>query len=217
MPRAARNKEEIAEVKNKILDHALNIICNEGYDSLTMRKLGGSLGCSAKNIYYYYSCKEDLYLWILTRGFETLNAEADKAIDGIFNPLKRLRILCKVYINFGLKNVHYYNIMFSWDLPKYTSYIGTFFESAAWKEKEVAMHYTVITEAPISQVMSKKRKVSKKEIVYHLVRMWSQLHGFVTLHNSSSFREYHSDTLRFRERLIEELLNGFKEALYEHS
>ena len=208
MPRTARNKDEIDEVRDMILDHALGIICNKGYESLTMRELGQSLGCSAKTIYNYYSSKEDIYLRILTKGFETLNAEADKAIDGIVNSLQRLRILCNVYINFGLKNIHYYNLMFSWDLPKYTSYIGTFFESAAREEKEVAMHYTIITETAISQVLSKNGKVQKKEIVYHLVRMWSQLHGFIMLHNSSSFREYHSDTLRFREQMIDELLAG---------
>lgn len=209
MPRTVRNKQEIEEVKNRILDHALEIICNEGYESLTMRELGNRLGCAAKTIYNYYKCKEDIYLRILTKGFQTLNAIADKAISGVTDPFDKLRILCNTYVKFGLENNHYYNLMFSWDLPKYTSYVGTFFESAAREEKEVAMHYTVISEAAISEVLSKKGDYSKEEIFYHLVRMWSTLHGFITLHISSSFREYNPNTFQFRQRIVEEMIADF--------
>ena len=206
MPRVARNKKEIDEVRKKILENALDIISTKGYDGLTMRELGSSLGCAAKTIYNYYNCKEDIYLRILTRGFETLNARADEAIKGIANPSERLRILCNTYIGFGLENVHYYNVMFSWDVPKYTNYIGTFFESAARDEKEIAMHYAVVSEAAISEVLAKRGNCTKTEIAYHLVLMWSQLHGFVTLHNSSSFREYYPNTLGFQKRIVEELI-----------
>ena len=208
MPRSPRNVEEINGVKEKILDCALEIINEEGYNGLTMRELGKRLGCAAKTIYNYYNSKEEIYLWILTKGFETLNANADKALKGVADPKERLRILCAVYIRFGLENVHYYNLMFNWDVPKYTNYLGTYFESAAKEEKDTAMHYAVISEAAISEILLTKKKNSKKESAYHLIRMWSMLHGYVSLHNSSSFREYHSNTLQFRQRIVEELLAG---------
>ena len=209
MPRTARNEQEIDEIKDTILNHALDIINNEGFDGLTMRELGSRINCASKTIYNYYRCKEDIYLQILIRGFEILNAKADQAINDESEPLEQLRILCNIYIDFGLENVHYYNLMFSWDVPKYTNYIGTFFESAAQEEKAVAMHYAVITEAAISKVLSKKGTFSKTEIAYHLVRMWSVLHGFVALHNSYSFREYYPNTLRFRRQIVDELLERF--------
>ena len=210
MPRTARNKQEIDEFRENIINQALDIICNDGYNCLTMRELGKRIGCAAKTIYNYYSCKEDIYLRILSKGFETLNAKADKAIKDVSDPLERLRILCNIYISFGLENVHYYNLMFSWDLPKYLNYIGTFFESAAREEKEIAMHYAVISEAAISKALAKKGSFNKTKVTYHLVRMWSSLHGFVALHNSYSFREYYSNTLRFRQQIVDELLEGFK-------
>jgi len=210
MPRAARKKEEIDEVRDKILDHALKIISDEGYDSLTMRELGSRLGCSAKTIYNYYGSKEEIYLRILTKGFQTLNACADKALTGVSDPVEKLRVLCNVYIRFGLDNISYYNLMFSHDVPKYTNYLGTYFESAAKEEKDTAMYYAAISEAAISGAISKKRKASKQEAAFHLVRLWSALHGFVSLHISQSFREYHSNTLKFQERIVEEMLACFK-------
>ena len=210
MPRIPRNETEIKEVRNKILENALNIICDEGYENLTMRKLGSCLGCAAKTIYNYYGSKEEIYLRILTRAFELLNTSADDAVNGVSDPVEKLRILCNVYIRFGLENVHYYNIMFSWDVPKYTNYLGTYYESAAGEEKETAMHYAVISEAAISEILLKKGGGPKEESVYHLIRMWSMLHGYVSLHNSHSFREYHSDTLQFQKKIVEEILTSFK-------
>ena len=210
MPRAPRKKEEIDEVRDKILDSALDIICNEGYDSLTMRKLGSRLGCAAKTIYNYYSCKEEIYLRILTKGFQTLNTCADESLKGVSDPVEKLKILCNVYIRFGLENIYYYNLMFSWDVPKYISYLGTYFESTAKEEKDTAMHYAAISEETISELLSKERRASKEEIAFHLVRFWSALHGFVSLHISHSFREYHSNTLQFQQRIVEEMLEGFR-------
>ena len=215
MPRAPRKKEEIKEVRDKILDCALDVICDEGYNSLTMRKLGSRLGCAAKTIYNYYNCKEEIYLRILARGFETLNNNADKALNGVDDPVEKLRILCYVYIRFGLKNLHYYNIMFNWDVPKYTSYLGTDFEPAAREEKDTALYYAIISEAAISEILLRKtgklqRPGLKEESAYHLVRMWSTLHGYVSLHNSGSFREYSLNTLKFQKQIIENLLVGFK-------
>jgi len=209
MPKAPRKKAEVDGVRDEILKYALEIINDSGYDSLTMRELGSRLGCAAKTIYNYYGSKEEIYLRILTKAFEKLNDAADRALGGAGNPLEKLRILCNVYIRFGLENVHCYNIMFSSDVPKYTNYLGTYFEPAASEEKETAMHYAVVAESAIHEILSKNSGNPKEESVYHLVRMWSMLHGYVSLHNSHSFREYYPDTLQFQEKIIEEILASF--------
>ena len=215
MPRTARKKEKIDEIRETILDYALSIIVEDGYDNLTMRELGNRLGCAAKTIYNYYSCKEEIYLRILIKGFRALNSNAEAALSGIADPAEKLRILCNVYIRFGLENIHYYNLMFSWDVPKYTNYLGTYFESAAREEKETAMYYADISEAAISEILEKREKVLKEkdlneEKAYHLIRMWSMLHGYVSLHNSRSFPEYRSNTLKFQKQIIEDLLAGLR-------
>ena len=210
VPRVPRKKEKIDEIRDTILDYALDIIVDEGYDNLTMRELGDRLGCAAKTIYNYYSCKEEIYLRILVKGFELLNNNADAALNGVTDPVEKLRVLCNAYISFGMENVHYYNLMFSRDVPKYTSYLGTYFESAARKEKETAMYYAVVSEAAISEILKKNGRDSEEERAYHLVRMWSMLHGYVSLHNSRSFPEYYSDTLQFQQRIVDELLAGLQ-------
>ena len=209
MPRVARNRQEIEEIKDNILDHALDSIINEGFDSFTMRKLGARVGCAAKTIYNYYESKDEIYLRILIKGFEKLNAIADEAIEGVSDPRARLRILGDVYLSFGLEHSHYYHVMFSTDSPKYLSYIGTGFESMAREERDIAMHFARIAEAVVAEILGKDIARDNDEISFQVVRMWSTLHGYVALHNSRSMPEYQSDTLVYRDRILDEMIAGF--------
>ncbi len=207
MPRLSRKNEEVEKVRDSILDNALEIINSEGYDSLTMRRLGDSLGCSAKTIYNYYCSKEEIYLRVLTRGFEKINGIVDRSLEGITDPVEKLRVMSKVYIQFGLDNVNYYNIMFNWDVPKYTNYVNTPLEEVARQEKDTAMHYADLSENAISKILEKNGKISKEEVSYHLIRMWSGLHGFVSMHNSHGFQEYYPNPIHFEDRIIEVMLS----------
>ena len=213
MPRLPRNEEEICEARERIMESALSIICDEGYENLTMRKLGISLRISAKTIYNYFKNKEEIYLRILTKGFEALNALTDESLEGVYDPVEKLRILSGVYIRFGLENNNYYDLMFNSDVPKYTNYLGTSYESVAKEQKDTAMHFAVISEVILLEILTGKRsdlegEALEEAIAYYLVRNWSILHGYVSLHNSYSFREYRSNTLMFQKQIIEETVRG---------
>lgn len=206
MPRAARNTDEIEKARDNILDQALDIIANEGYDNLTMRKLGDCLGCAAKTIYNYYSSKEEIYLRVLTKGFEMLNAQAAAAIEGIDDPMERLRILSTVYTSFGIENANYYNIMFNWDVPKYTNYVGTVLEPVAKEEKDVAFFFAQKAEEALAEIFINQEE-PEDEIAFQLIRMWSGLHGIVSLYNSHGIHEYASDPEKYIRRIAEDLLS----------
>lgn len=209
MPRLPRDSEEIEKIRDEILDCALEIIGDEGYDSLSMRKIGDSYGCAAKTIYNYYSCKEEIYLRVLTRGFEELNRQAKAAISGIKQPQERLRILSDVYVHFGTENSNYYNIMFNWDVPKYTDYIDTALEPVAREEKDTAFIFAAMAEDAIAETLQKTGKLSEGEVTFHLLRLWSGLHGIVSLHNSHGIQEYNMDPEHYIERIKDALLSEF--------
>ena len=103
MPKLARPAEEVAEIRRRILDQALTLIAEHGYDSLTMRSLAGKFGFAAKTLYNYFSSKEEIYLMVLTRGFELLNAELAEATAKLKNPIDKLKAICRTYVDFGIK------------------------------------------------------------------------------------------------------------------
>ena len=208
MPRAPRNDTAGEKIRKKILDQALEIIGEEGYDSLSMRRLGTRLGFAAKTIYNYYSCKEEIYLRVLTRGFEELNSRAETAVSGVTDPRERLRILISAYINFGIENANYYNIMFNWDVPKFTDYIGTILEPIAYEEKTVAFRFAEIAKETVAALLP-EGDVTEEELTYRIIRLWSELHGVVSLNNSRGIKEFGVDFHRFAGRVTEEILNSF--------
>ena len=74
MPRTARTPEEIDAVKADMLDQASALIAEGGYRGFSMRKLAKRLGIAAKTIYNYFHSKDEIYLEILTTGFQKLFA-----------------------------------------------------------------------------------------------------------------------------------------------
>jgi AcrR family transcriptional regulator len=175
-----------------------------------MRKLGERIGCSAKTIYNYYSSKEEIYIRVLTKGFELLNHLAHEAVDGIIDPAIRLRTLAEVYVTFGFENPYYYNIMFNWDVPKYKDYVGTVLEQAAFEEKETAFLFAKTAEQTVAELCGSEEL--SDELPCRIVKLWSGLHGIVSLSNSHGIDEYIADKDRavawVVDRLISEVVNN---------
>ena len=86
MPRPQRKPEEVEAFKEEILAQALHLIVRHGFDGFSMRKLAARLGIAAKTIYNYFNNKDELYLVILTRGFEDLHRQCRKAFDANDEP-----------------------------------------------------------------------------------------------------------------------------------
>ncbi|MCU0596507.1 MAG: TetR/AcrR family transcriptional regulator, partial [Desulfobacterota bacterium] len=62
MPKVTRSSEEIEEVKDQILDEALSILVMDGYDGLSMNRLGAGMNMTAANLYNYYGNKNELLI-----------------------------------------------------------------------------------------------------------------------------------------------------------
>ena len=144
MPRAKRTAEAIDATKQDILKEALALMTRHGFDGFSMRRLGGRLGVSAKTIYNYYKNKDELYLAILTEGFQQLYDRFNHVFSSINDPFKRMEALGREYLTFGLEQSHIYNLMFTWHVPKFKDYVGTPMEPAAKIELETALRVSEI-------------------------------------------------------------------------
>jgi AcrR family transcriptional regulator len=187
MPKVARSQEDRELIREKILDEALTLISEHGFASFSMRKLASRLGLTATTIYNYYSSKDELYLMILTRGFEMLYQRLEKSLPGTLHqvdPSRKLRDMVRAYIDFGISKAHYYNIMFTSDAPKYRDYIGTDIEPVAYVEKQTALKLIDITSRAFQEYIRATGFVPKEEIRYSIIKLWSTLHGVIALYNS---------------------------------
>jgi len=213
MPRPKRSSAEIEEIKEQIIEEALNLMNRHGFDGFSMRKLGTRLGVSAKTIYNYYQNKDELYLLILTRGFEQLYDRFNETYNKHPDPMVRLKAMGEQYLSFGLDQSNIYNLMFTWHVPKFKDYVGTPMETVAQFELETALKVSeifmqAIVEASVEA--SGQKNMSEETARFHMIWMWSQMHGFVAGINNTLLDYMHENPMTLKTKIIDQMFNQFK-------
>lgn len=183
MPRKARSPEEVLKVRQNILDQALELISEDGYDNFSMRKLANRLDMTATTIYQYFANKDELYLAVLQEGFELLYEEMKTATQRVGDPLGKLTALTRAFVDFGIENPNFYNIMLVIDVPKYYDYVGTSNEGAAAREMEAALKVRnyISTKVLESGILEGRPLEDTMPVIIHF---FCTVHGFVTFRNS---------------------------------
>jgi AcrR family transcriptional regulator len=106
-----RREREIIEMQQLIVNTAMQMYLEEGYDKLSLRGIATRIEYAVGTIYLYFKDKHELFHAMHEAAFEKLLIEFDP-LRGIENPLERLRSLSRVFVNFALKNPELYDLMF---------------------------------------------------------------------------------------------------------
>ncbi len=194
MPKAPRSKMDIEMVKQEILDAALEILYQEGFNDLSMRKIARKTKMTAANIYNYFTSKDEIYLAIQTRGFADMAEQFRKIADSDADPRRKVEKMIRAYIDFGTGNPDQYEIMFTRNTPKYADYVGTKLEPVAAVEKQTALQLADIAGRVISRAMRHGRTSPEADPARLTLQVWTALHGVVSLINSRVLQEVEPDT-----------------------
>jgi AcrR family transcriptional regulator len=201
--KTARGKSQIRELREKILESALDIISGKGLDGLTMRSLAQRTGMTAPNLYNYFSNKDEIYIHLVIRGFEMLHADLKVAGDCHGDKTARLRAMVDAYMAFGMTRPRYYDIMFTRPTPKYNDYVGTPLEKVSAIEYKISMDIAAIALKAAGDVLGPA--AGKEVLTRRLVQAWSLMHGMITL-NNSGVMGYVADPAAVYHTIIDEFL-----------
>lgn len=201
-----RNENEIKNIRNRILNAALDIIIQEGFPALTMRRIASKIGMTAPNIYNYYKSKDELYISLVIQGFEILYHELTSVYEAHQDPVERGAALARAYINFGLKHSSYYDIMFTYPTPKYNDYVGTPLEKLSEVEYRISMDIVALALDVVKSLMSEELAADEEKVQMYFIASWSMLHGMISLYNSKVVRYTIQDTEAIYEKMIPEFL-----------
>jgi len=205
MPKAAFTREQVNHIKDRILDVALQLIIEEGFNNLSMRKIASRLGITAANIYNYYSGKDEINLNIRIRGFELLHSMLLKE-SGRKTPISsRIKGLVWAYVNFGTTYPGYYDLMFNLHTPKYIDYVGTDLEEVAAFEKATAMKNFHLV-AGIIRELTGSGEDHEQEIRDINIQLWADLHGIISLFNSRVLAEVDEDSMKALKKRVDNLV-----------
>lgn len=206
-----RNQREIQKIKDLILDKALEIISLRGFSSFTMRAVASQTGMSAPNIYNYFSGKDEIYITLIIQGFQILHQDLQKAARSSGAPVEKAGAMICAYLEFGMNNPSYYDIMFTRPTPKYDDYVGTQFEKLSEIEYNISMDIAQLAQQALMEFFPGNS--NPEEIEKRLVAIWSLIHGMVSLHNSKVMSYVINDARKVYESVVAEIINSFAPAV----
>ncbi|MBI5592635.1 MAG: TetR/AcrR family transcriptional regulator [Deltaproteobacteria bacterium] len=210
MPKAQRGPEEIQLVREDIMKHALDLIVTEGYNGFSMRKLATRLGIAAKTIYNYFHNQDELYLCILTKGFEQLLERIITAVTPHKDLMDRLGAVIAAYVDFGLENANIYNLMFTWHVPKFKDYVGTPMEDVANSELAMALKCADFFMDLIRACIGDSPTPNENGIRLEMIQIWSHMHGYVAGINNTLLDYMHEDPLSLKNQIVTRIIKNAK-------
>ena len=167
-------------MRRLIVENALRIYVDEGYENLSLRKVADSIEYSVGTIYLYYKNKDELYLEMHNLAFDSLFEAFDNLIHTP-DPYQRIEQMTEAYINFAFNNPELYHLMFIMKEP--TNYEE---QKGEWHlgTKVFRILLTTIQEA---MEIGEMKKLDPSLITF---MTWSAVHGMVSLYLCNRLSPY---------------------------
>ena len=109
---AKRREQGKAETRRAILDAAVALFQEHGFENFSLRQVAEAIGYSPTTIYLYFIDKDDLLYHTAMEGFVKFGEMLQAAYDGAETPLERFGAIGRAYVEFGLENPVNYRLMF---------------------------------------------------------------------------------------------------------
>ncbi len=183
MPRTARTPGEIEIEKKKIICVAMELLYKNGFNNLSMKKIGTRLGMTAANLYNYFSSKDELYIEMRRYGLLELYDRLDAAVRKGKYPEERIRNFIREFVRFGFEEAHAYEILFLMKGPPPSYYKNTKMEAVANRETESSIRIFDLILRCTREFAEAGNRVLFDESTTVIV-FWSYLHGAISLHNN---------------------------------
>ncbi|PWT76801.1 MAG: TetR family transcriptional regulator [Bacteroidetes bacterium] len=171
---AERKGKQKLEIRKQILDASMKLFIEEGFDNVTIRKIADLIEYSPTTVYLYFKDKNEIFYSLHEMGFQKF-AMMNQPLAGIANPITRLHKMGENYIEFGLANPEFYDVMFIQRAP-----MKALAEMANcdWTPGENALK---LLKDTISEAMEKKLIMPASNIDSVAMAIWGMVHGLVSL------------------------------------
>ncbi|MDI6743212.1 MAG: WHG domain-containing protein, partial [Smithella sp.] len=167
-------------------------------------------------LYRIYESKDHIYLAVLTKGFQLLYQEFKKAYESKRSPEERLKSMAAAYLHFGIKQANFYNLMFTWHVPKYQDYVGTPMEEAAKYELVESQKVYLFAIQATKEIAETIGSVTDYQIRSYFIYFWSTLHGYISGMNNNLLNYMHEDPLSLQQTVIDNLFSYMKVFIEEY-
>lgn len=189
--RRQRQKEEI---RTSILATAWQMVKEEGWQSLSIRKIADAIEYSVPVIYDHFENKEAILLEFGRQGFDLLIKKLQVAKEKHTSPVLQLKAMADAYWNFAFRNKEYYQLMFSLGMQ------GCEIEKCIPQQAI----FRQLVMAPIELILAKNNnKKANSCLKYHT--FWSILHGLISIKMVADTE----DVIQLNKMVLDDAVEGF--------
>lgn len=193
LERRIRQKEE---VKSSILQAAWQLVLEEGWQALSIRKIADAIEYSVPVIYSHFENKDAILLEFTKDGFRLLTEAIIRERDSRQEASQQLEAMAQGYWRFAFDHTEYYQLMFGLGIPA----CETVNQVAEMKE----FSDTIISV--IQQTIDTNQTTNVNAFLkFHTY--WSILHGLV------SIQMIDRKTNPWSQLVLQDAISGFIKAL----
>ncbi|MFO8100142.1 MAG: TetR/AcrR family transcriptional regulator [Salinibacter sp.] len=191
------------DLRRLILDTARHLLLQEGYQNLSMRKIARDIGYSPTSIYLHFDSKDALLHALIHEGMMTLRDQLETVAEAHPQaPISRLRALCRRFIEFGLANPEYYEIMFQLRPERMERYPPS-------KYRAARRNLELFTQALAEGAEDGRLSVDDPDVSASTI--WASLHGTVSLLLAERL-DVQIDRDAFIDTAIRQTIQGYRPA-----
>ena len=211
MPKITRSLEEVDAVRERILDCALKILVKNGYESLSMAKLGSKMNMTAANIYNYYTNKDELLIAIHKKTYAMLYNKIRNAVKTADTPLQRVRNIINAFVEFGTRNINIYDVMFNRPIKQHSDYVGTSLEKISSDEFRNSLKVLTFAVKVVKDYRETKTDLKPVDQEFLAIQIISALHGVISLHNSGVLHQVAGDPEIVLKKIVDKTIRSITE------
>ncbi len=189
--RRLRQKEEI---RANILATAWQMVKDDGWQSLSIRKIADAIEYSVPVIYDHFENKEAILLEFGKQGFQLLIKKMLIAKEKDDDPSEQLKIIADAYWHFAFRNKEYYQLMFSLGMQ------GCEIEKCMPEHKV----FRTLVMTPIEEILKKNKNITNSCLKYHTY--WSILHGLISI---KMVAPGNNDVAQLNKLVLDDAIEGF--------
>lgn len=163
------NRQKQKELtKNAILQVAEEIVLQEGWQAVSMRKIADAIGYSLPVVYNHFESKDAIQEEFVKNGFSMLAMAMQNTMEQHTDPEQQLTQMALTYYEFAFSNSAYYKMMFGLGIPS----------CQKAKEIEEICQFSGNIIKVISSLMDQADQ-QRKYLKFHT--LWSILHGLTSI------------------------------------
>ena len=208
MPKVTRTVEQVDAVRDRILDGTFKILVKNGYENLSMAKIGSKMKMTAANLYNYYANKDELLIAVHKKAFTMLYDKISYAVGKAETPLDRYKSMTRAYVDFAVSNINIYDIMLNRPLRQYSDYIGTPQEEMSSDEFRSSLKVFFLAVKVIREYRESRKDLPPADPKLLALQCISALHGVISLRNSGMFSQVADDPEGDFEKLVENAMRA---------